>query len=289
MLALYHPTSAENHGSRIVRAGHSNETSDPAAAFDGSADADIGYPLRRMLKTINLLTLDEDVAGPDNIVYSTSPQTATVEDGTKYFVKGPDPIIAFAELAGCLLAQAVGLVVAPVSVCCFESDKFCGSQEVATIGRNVAPWLDPKRTTNFQDLYAAVVVDVWLANIDRNLGNVVARGIPGGKAELVFIDFEKSAALRPNPRISPNMIPPAQLWPSGELGDILRRAKPLHPPAPAISKIQAFVKQPQGVQSIIRSVCAQLEEVEWWDGSVDTVISRGSAIQKLAGEVWDIH
>ena len=156
-----------------------------------------------MLQRIDLLTLEESVAAPTGIVYSTSPQKAAREDGTEFFVKGPDPTVVFPELAGCLLASAVGLVVAPVAVCCFDGTVYCGSQKVADLGRNVGPWLrNPARVTNHGDLFSMVVVDVWLANKDRNEGNVLARPTADRRTvEFVMIDFEKSVALGPTPTV----------------------------------------------------------------------------------------
>jgi hypothetical protein len=62
-----------------------------------------------MLETVTLLTLDSEVTAPEGIVYSAQPRTALGEDGQKYFVKGRDPEIVFAQLAGCLLAELLPL------------------------------------------------------------------------------------------------------------------------------------------------------------------------------------
>src|SRR5207244_2350028 len=75
----------------------------------------------------------------------------------------------------------------------------------------------------------AVAVDVWLANTDRNIGNVLARPRSDKKFELVFIDFEKSLTLRPFPVILSN-IQPGKLWPTGDLGHEIRAKKTLVPP-----------------------------------------------------------
>jgi hypothetical protein len=68
------------------------------------------------------------------------------------------------------------------------------------------------------------------------------------KIEFVFLDFEKSVALRPQPLVSSTMLPPRQLWPSGELGLKLRRRKPLRPPQSMLDRIS----------SISANRCAQL-------------------------------
>jgi len=70
---------------------------------------------------------------------------------------------------------------------------------------------------NFNDLFAAIVVDVWLANHDRNIGNVLPRP-HDREVEFVFIDFEKSVALHPSPVVTSTMLEPRKLWPRGLLG-----------------------------------------------------------------------
>ena len=87
-----------------------------------------------------------------------------------------------------------------------------GSREVSGV-RLVEPWLrKPRCAINFQEMFAAIVVDVWLGNVDRNMGNII--GDPAGEQlELVFIDFEKSVTLRPSPFIKSGMIGPRDLWP----------------------------------------------------------------------------
>jgi hypothetical protein len=61
--------------------------------------------------SIELLTFDDKVQSGSGLVYSTNPNTGTDHDGEKYFIKGPEPEVAFAELAGCVVANAVGLTV----------------------------------------------------------------------------------------------------------------------------------------------------------------------------------
>jgi hypothetical protein len=242
-----------------------------------------------MLDRIDLQTLEEGVTAPAGIVYSTSPRKAATEAGTEFFVKGPEPHIVFPELAGCLLAAAVGLIVAPVAVCCFDGASYCGSERVADIGRNVGPWLrNPARVANFADLFSMIVVDVWLANKDRNEGNVLVRPKAGGRAEFVMIDFEKSVTLGPTPTVLSPMVPPAAMWPTGDLGTAIRQQKPIAPPTAMLSRINAFVETPGAVKGIIDVVLDRFQPVDWAEGSVDTLIYRGRHISRLVGEVWGL-
>jgi hypothetical protein len=241
------------------------------------------------LQKLELLTLDEYVTAPSGLVYSTNPRTAEGPDGFKYFVKGPDPEIVFAELAGCLLAASVGLKVPSVAACTFEGETFCGTREVADLGRNAEPLLRAReRVTNFNDIYSVIPVDVWLANTDRNMGNVLGRSLGKGNVEFVMIDFEKATALRANPTVSCPTVKPQKLWPTDELGRILRATKPLHPPGLVMQRIKEFVATKANVTDIIDSIAEACPLVNWAPNSSDVIVSRGIQIAKLVGEVWEL-
>jgi hypothetical protein len=176
--------------------------------------------------SVNLTTLDGAVAEGTGLVYSTAPQRAVGDDGGDYFVKGPDREVVFAELAGCVLANAVGLTVPSVRACQVAGEFLAGSRLVSNI-RMIAPFLDQRqRVSNFEDVFDAVVVDIWLGNTDRNMGNIIGNRLKSGLIEFVFIDFEKSVTLRRFPTINSAGILDRDLWPRYELGDKLRRHKP---------------------------------------------------------------
>jgi hypothetical protein len=238
------------------------------------------------MEAVELLTLDDIVGAGTGLVYSTEPRRAQGLDGEDYFVKGPDREIVFAELAGCLLATAVGLPVAPVAACSLGGQQYAGSRRVADIGRAVAPWLRPGRVSNFETLYSCIVVDAWLANTDRNLGNVLGRSSGKGTAELVMIDFEKSATLRPFPRTRTPTIAPAQLWPTNELGRLLRNHRPMHPPTQPMQRILELAETQDAIKGIVDSVLQRIGPIDWSDDSVATLVWRGTRIEKIGNEVW---
>lgn len=238
-----------------------------------------------MLHETDLLTLDSVVSAPEGIVYSTSPRRAEGIDGHSYFIKGPEIEVAFAELTGCLFAIEVGLIVPEVAVCSFGDEKYCGSRRVADSLRDVAAWLKrPQNIKNHDDLYAVIVVDAWLGNVDRNFGNVLGRSTHGSEIEVVMIDFEKSKALRPNPIIESGLANPQSLWPTGELGQVLKATKPLHPPQQIVDRIRQ-VTQNQ-CEEIVESVVRKLGPVAWAENSVQAVSRRAGRITEIAGEVW---
>jgi hypothetical protein len=88
-----------------------------------------------------LLTIDEPVVAPKGLVYSTSPRRAEGDNGRSYFIKGHENNEAiFAEIGGCILANAVGLPVPAVALCDFEDAQFAGSEDLGGI-RDVSAWL----------------------------------------------------------------------------------------------------------------------------------------------------
>jgi len=238
-----------------------------------------------MIYETELLTLDVPITAPEGIVYSTSPRRAEGEDGHSYFIKGPDTEITFAELAGCSFAQEVGLVVPSVAVCSFADRKYSGSRKVSDSLRDVAAWLKrPAKIKNRNDLFSVIVVDAWLANVDRNLGNVLGRSTRDSEIEVIMIDFEKSKTLRPNPIIESSMVRPRSLWPTGELGQALKGAKTLHPPQPIMDRIRQVTRQ--RCTDIVNEVLAKLGPVAWADNSIEAVSRRTTRINEIVEEVW---
>jgi hypothetical protein len=238
-----------------------------------------------MLYQTALLTFDSRVSAPEGIVYSTSPHTAEGIDGITYFVKGPQPEVVFAEIAGCLLAREVGILVPDVAVCTFGELIYCGSAKVADSVRNVAPWLSrPHKIRNFIDLYDVIVVDAWLANDDRNMGNVLVRPFHGSDVEVIMIDFEKSRTLRPNPLMGSANVEARRLWPTGDLGQALRQQKGQVATLSAVGRIGQMSRQ--RCADIIAEVVEKFGVVDWAENSIDAVSRRAGRIAEIVGEIW---
>jgi hypothetical protein len=232
-----------------------------------------------------LVTLDSPVSAPAGIVYSTNPYTAEAENGKTYFVKGPELEIVFAEIAGCLLASSVGIPVPAVALCSAGGERLAGSEKVDEAFRDSSvPLKRLERISNLEDLYNVIVVDAWLGNTDRNLGNVLAAPSGEGRAELVMIDFEKSAALRRHPRVQSTLIEYRNLWPTGELGERARELRPLFPPQPILQKIAAVNKNK--CLEVLHPLIDSIGQVAWADDSVGAVASRAESIRKTAEAVW---
>lgn len=232
----------------------------------------------------DLITVNSPVSSPAGIVYSTNPHLAEAVNGKTYFVKGPQPEIVFSEIAGCLLSASLAIPVPAVALCSAEANKFAGSEKVEHAFRDASvPLKKPENIVNIQDLYNVIVVDSWLGNTDRNLGNVLAV-TSGEKLALVMIDFEKSAALRPSPRIQSSLIEPRNLWPTAELGEYAKRMKPLYPP-PAILKMIRETTE-ERCRNILQPLLNALDSVTWADDSIGALVTRGGNIDKIVEAVW---
>ena len=117
------------------------------------------------------------------------------------------------------------------------------------------------------------------------MGNVVGDSADGdARIEFVFIDFEKSVALRPFPNIKSAMIDPRRLWPSDLLGQMLTNEKPLMPPGGAITRIKALNEE--ACRILVQPVSDALGGIAWAQDCVDAVAKRANKIQSLAEEVW---
>jgi hypothetical protein len=102
-----------------------------------------------------------------------------------------------------------------------------------------------------------------------------------------MIDFEKSKTLGRNPTIASAQVEPRRLWPTGELGTLLKQTKPLVPPVDMIQRIQAMTRQ--RIEAIIRPVAEELPFVDWRDNSIDVLAKRAERIRALLEEVWQAN
>ena len=235
--------------------------------------------------TTELITRDVPVSAPSGIVYSTSPFIAEAANRKTYVVKGPETEVVFAEIGGCLLASAVGIPVPPVALCKADNAWFAGSEKVDLAFRDASiPLKRPTKISNLEDLYNVIAVDSWLGNTDRNLGNVLALSPGGSRAQLVMIDFEKSAALRPHPRIQTSLIEYRKLWPTDELGQRARESKPLYPPPRILERIAGVDEE--ACRRVLAPVIDSIGNVGWADDSIGALAKRASDIRKTVEAVW---
>jgi hypothetical protein len=234
---------------------------------------------------IRLATIEAPVVGEPGKVFSTAPEVAFGEDGGTYYIKGRNNAIAFSEVAGCRLAVLAGLRVPTASVGLLDADLYAAVESVPSHQRNIRPWLnDLPRINNRGDLFAVIPVDTWLANDDRNMGNVVGSSLGDGRIDVFMIDFEKSRALAPNPFIGAGSVDPRNLWPSDELGRILKRIRPSRCPVAALERIKRISQQQ--IVDVVVPVAAELPFIDWYSSSIEVLFRRAQNIDTLVEEVW---
>ncbi len=233
---------------------------------------------------INLSSIEDAVQGEPGKVYSTAPRIAVDEDGKTRYVKGLNSRTAFAEVAGCRLAAAVGLLVPKADIGNFEGELYAAVEEVPYADRNIEHWLgSPRRIANPSSLFEVIAVDTWLANDDRNMGNLIA-SVSQGMATVYMIDFEKSRALMELPFTGVSAVDTKQFWPTGDLGKTLRARRPSECPAEILADIAKM--SDQHIRDIIQPVAEDLNKPDWFPDSVEVLVRRGRQIGKLVKEVW---
>ena len=226
--------------------------------------------------------------GEPGKVFSTGPEVAIGEDGRTYYIKGRNGPTAFSEVVGCQLAAAAGLRVPAASICSLGDDLYAGVESVPNAQRNIRPWLrDLQRINNSSDLFSVIAVDTWLANDDRNMGNLVGSSLGDGRIDVFMIDFEKSRTLAAHPFIGSGSVDPKRLWPRDELGDILGRIRPTKIPEAVLARIRRFSQQQ--ISELILPVAAELPFIEWQDNSVDVLFRRAQNIDRLVEAVWETN
>jgi hypothetical protein len=237
-----------------------------------------------MIPRVNLVTYDDAVVPLPGMFYSTDPHSAEGDDGISYIVKDTDIEVVFAEIVGLSFAREAGINV-PDAAACVGDGMYAGSARISGL-RNVDAWLtQPLKVVNYSSLYDVIVVDTWLVNWDRNIGSVLGTPIGGENISLVFIDFEKSVTLRPNPLTQAPTVEPRLLWPSTLLGTILREQKPPRPPQPIIDRIRRISRE-RCTEIINDAVNSIGLPIDWAENSVQALMHRANNLQAFTEEVW---
>jgi hypothetical protein len=246
------------------------------------ASQDVRYDAKIL---ITLETIEAAVIGEPGKVYSTGPEVAVGFDGKTYYIKGKNSPTAFSEVTGCRLAALAGLKVPAAHVCSFNGDLYAGTETVPAPQRNIRHWFrDLHRINNNGDLFAVVAVDTWLVNNDRNMGNLVGSSLGDGRIDIFMIDFEKSRTLGESPFTSSSVVAPKSLWPTGELGQILRNIRPRQCPEPGLRRIRELAAQQ--IATVVTAVAAELPFIHWHESSVELLFKRAQNIHNLVEAVW---
>lgn len=250
-------------------------------------DSDTQDELFGSLRLIALAAEGEPMRPPARMVYSTSPECWLDADGVEYVVKGPQPEIVAAEAIAHLLASSLQIPL-PEFLLAQKPDGsgpfFC-SRLITNAMRDVVPWLQARPSDLLASVARIAAFDIWIANGDRNVSNLIGRPPPVGDAsvEIVAIDFEKSHSLRDrHARITAPMVDPAGLWPTGLLGELLE-GTPI--PADFILQVGALTnEQINGIVSRAGSLIGPA--YDWYDSTMAALTQRRKQLGDLVREVW---
>jgi hypothetical protein len=238
------------------------------------------YPLT--LNVVQLLEPGQKVEAPGNIVYSTSPKTAVGLDGHDYILKGPEIEIIVAEAAAYLLARIVRLPVPEFGIASIGDQPYFASRKAHI--RNVEAYIRRGALTNTDVLLETIVFDVWIANVDRNMGNFVGdvADMEARRVRLLVIDFEKAACLRERtPLVIVPTINPRKLWPKDALGQILT-GRPC--PREFCDRI-ASVSEGE-ISHSLDMVARHVPGIPWMDSCIQVLRRRAEEIHHISREVW---
>jgi hypothetical protein len=229
---------------------------------------------------------------PLNIVYSTNPQLALAEDGAKYCVKGAEDIgIVLAEILGHVLASYVQIPVPDYAVGRFDEagPPVFASALLENAMRDVEPWVKVNRVSDTGMLSRLIALDIWLANNDRNIGNLLGRPeatSTNGSIELVAIDFEKAATVRKTaPTFEIPTMPPKSFWPRGILGTYCRTRANI-----AQAELPRFRAITDGqIQNAVNGSFAavRMDNAEKMDTVITILKKRRDNLKALLQEEWN--
>lgn len=237
---------------------------------------------------VQLLEEPQPVTPPKGLIYSTKPLHARATDGHTYILKGPETSVVFAEAACYQLAAHVGLSVPPCRLCTLPGSGgvLFASRELRTRSA-LETLVTTGKVLNPELLEETIAFDVWVANEDRNMGNIVGepRATNGtGTVKLYAIDFEKAAVLAGTDRFTVTAMPAARFWPTGVLGDLCGS---LTVPTGFCARISAV--QRAAVAGLVQQTVWDLNmpQVPWIDTAIDVLVQRASRIVTLVNEVWN--
>lgn len=228
------------------------------------------------------------MVSPANIVYSTNPRSWFDTAGTEYVVKGPAPEVVASETVAYALAEILEIPTPSFALATLPEspDIFFASEKITSAIRDVEPVFRSASNPSLEGVARIIAFDSWIANTDRNIGNLLCRmstSMPSGTIEIVAIDFEKSNCLRErHPITTSNNLPPADLWPSGILGEYMRGCAM---PDDTLQRIESFDKE--RLSEMISGIANLLHPgYDWFGSTVDGLSWRMDRIRRIAQETW---
>jgi hypothetical protein len=220
------------------------------------------------------------------VIYSTCPKIGTAENGASYYLKGPDAAVVAAEALAYELAGAVNLAVPEHALCEVPGvGVFFASKEVR-FRSALDVVMEGGLASNPELLSDCIAFDTWIANDDRNMGNIVMEPerIEGHLARLLAIDFEKSRILRGENMLLVDQLAPRSFWPRELLGQLCD-GQPF--PDGACSRIASVSRD--RIDGVFEALAWELADLDlsWRDSAVYQLARRATQITDRVREVWD--
>ena len=248
-------------------------------------NAELGGQMRLVpgIRIVTMSVIGEPVKGPNGIVYSTEPRSAFDDAGVEYVIKGPEPEVVVAESVAHLLATKLSIEVPNFVLASVPGTEglFFASQKLDAM-RDVEPFLQDLDPALREDLARIVLLDLWVANRDRNIGNLLVQSRSDAPGFVpIAIDFEKSIALRDrHPIINSSLISLANIWPSGPLGECMADTE-MPTNLEAVESLDSSF-----LEEIVSTVATVLPTYDWSDATASALRHRQGKLREFAEEVW---
>lgn len=219
------------------------------------------------------------------LVYRTAPLVGYAS-GQRYFFKDRGEETVVAEVLGYLLAQAVGLCVPEWALCRMPPTRgIWFASEAAGFSGGVEPLLRSRQVTNSGFLGDCVAFDVWVANTDRNVNNLVANSVADapGRGELLAIDFEQARVLNGTNSLAVGGLHSRECWPREVLATHCAGL-----PFPEAMCTRIARMNADRVEEAIHSIYLDTEFVPpaWVEITKRQLVARGARITDLVREAW---
>ena len=239
------------------------------------------------MEWISIYDEPEPVRSENDIIYSTNPGRTQATNEKFYILKGPSVEVVVAEALGYRLAEAVGIDVPPCALCRHPRTGavYFASEEMPI--RSVELLFELGGVQNPSIIQDCFAFDVWVANVDRNIGGFVAAQLDhtGRHVRVYSIDYERCNVLRGVSGIAITALENRKLKTADHF--VARRCFSGAFPAVACAAIQAF--SAAGINDIFAEVATALApaSIPWMDSAAKFLHLRSQQIAVIAREVWN--
>jgi hypothetical protein len=246
---------------------------------------------RRQILTVRwvrALEVPKPIESEGLTIYASNPRQALCDDGRRYVLKGPSLAQIVAEYMGYTLAKRVELPVPEFALCRanVSSEVLFASRMSDRALRFPADSMLRADKSGIGLLADCAVFDIWVANEDRNPGNIIGEPIGGyGNPSISYllIDFERSLLLSGTSGLEVNMFSPSKFMPKPALKDLLPRP----PIRSALLDQIAGVTSAEVLGHFTDLENALGERISWRDSATHHLMSRATKLTTLVREAYN--